>query len=291
MARAISSKVKLTISFFTLFCLSLFLTAYTTKNRAVGRAGASLLSDVTAPVHFLNDKLSSSLGGVWGDYIAVIGAKQENEELRKRLSRVEALNSGLLEFQSENRRLRRLLKMKEEAGLEGITARVIGYNPSIYTEGITINRGKDDGVKLYMPVIEGRGVVGQIVSVGKSTANVLLLTDRTSGVDALVQGSRVTGIVGGLGQEKCVLRFILTGEAVKVGERVLTSGMDGIYPKGLLVGRVSGTKREASGMFKAVEVQPAVHVSKLEEVLVITTHVVPGRDTSDESEITGGEEH
>lgn len=291
MSGVLSSKVKLAVSSFGLFCFSLFLTAYTTKNRATGRVGASMLADVTAPAHFVNDKVSSSIGGIWGSYIAVIGAKRENEDLRKRLLRLEEVNSGLLEYQSENRRLRRLLKMKEDAALEGIAARVVGYNPSSWVEGITINRGRDDGVKLYMPVVEGRGVVGQIVSVGKTTANVLLLTDRASGVDALVQGSRVRGIVEGLGQEKCVLRFILTGEAVKVGERILTSGMDGIYPKGLLVGRVSGTKGEARGMFTAVGVQPAVQVAKLEEVMVVTTHVVAARDTSDEGEIIGGEEH
>jgi rod shape-determining protein MreC len=137
-------------------------------------------------------------------------------------------------------------------------------------KGITVNRGSSDGIASGMAVIHPQGVVGQVVAVSSKTARVLLVSDHASGVDVVTQDSRARGIVEGGGERICELKFIPKDARLMEGEAVLTSGMDGVYPKGLLVGTVERIGSASVSLFKTVELRPAVDLSRIEEVLIVS---------------------
>ena len=256
---------------FFLFCVSLFLTAYSARNPWTGALGSSLSSSVLRPLQVMYRGGVSGIAGVWRGYVALIGVQRENNSLRSRLTALEVQNSKLTELESENRRLRDLVGFVEPGVHRAVSARVIGHNASNWMQVLTVSAGTSDGVKTGMPALQGNGVVGQIISAGARSARVLLVTDPSSGVDAIIQGSRVRGVVIGTG-DGCVLDHVLSEDDVKIGDRVITSGMDGVYPKGLLVGVVANVEPSAKGsnMFQFVSVTPTVDFSRLEEVLLVT---------------------
>jgi rod shape-determining protein MreC len=254
---------------FLLFCLALSLTAYTSKNPQIARAGSSLVLEVIGPIEKFTHVGYRGLIGFWDDYFALIDVKRQNGQLKERLALLEAENSRLLEFESENRRLKGILAVSSEAGLKGIVADVIGYDPSNWVKAVSLNKGSIEGVQIGMPVLEGNGVVGQVISVAQHTSRVLLIVDRSSGVDSILQSTRTRGVVYGLGEDGCELRYALSEEEIKIGERVITSGMDGVYPKGLFIGVVSEAGRPASGLFRIVTISPKVDFLRLETVLIV----------------------
>ncbi|MCB0318874.1 MAG: rod shape-determining protein MreC, partial [Bdellovibrionales bacterium] len=185
---------------------------------------------------------------------------------------LEAENSKLKELYSENLRLKELLGVTEKTNLVGIAADVIGYSPSTWVRSLTLNKGALQGVARGMPVLVGSGVVGQISAAGATSSQVLLINDHTSGIDAIIQDSRTRGIVEGADD---YLRFIyVSSDAnVKIGDRVITSGMDTIFPKGMFIGVVSQANNRENSLFYDINVKPAVDFSRLETVLVVTTPV------------------
>ena len=133
-----------------------------------------------------------------------------------------------------------------------------------------MNRGTSHGIRVGMAVVHPRGVVGQVVAVSPNFSHVLLLTDHSSGVDVMTQDSRARGVVEGIGADHCELRYVSKQTPVRVGDTVLTSGMDGVFPKGLLVGSVSKVAVETGTLLQNIEVKVAVDLDKLEEVLVVS---------------------
>jgi rod shape-determining protein MreC len=268
MVAAAGNRSRVLASTFLLFCLALFLTAYSAKNPQFVRIGYSVVSELLYPLQSINRGVRDSFLGVWRNYVSLVNLKRENDELQARLSDLEIENSHLIEFRHENRRLRGLLSIVEDGGIKGIAARVIGYDPSNWVQAIIVNRGSKDGVQAGMAVLESEGVVGQVISASFNSSRVLLIADHGSGVDAIIQSSRARGVVEGSGSGMCKLRYVLVGETVKVGDRVITSGMDGIFPKGLLIGKISDIRSD--GLFQSIDVKPTVMFSKLENVLIVT---------------------
>jgi rod shape-determining protein MreC len=254
---------------FGLFIASLFLTAYSAKNPGVARIGSTLVLKVTGPFNSLINAAWDSCGGALNSYVNLIGTAKENAALRGRLDVLEGRASLVNELERENVRLRELLRFSSELQLSGVTATVIGGDASGWVKGITVNKGSLDGVTPGMSVLHPRGVVGQVVAVSSSASRVLLVSDHASGVDVLTQESRARGVVEGAGERVCELKFIPKEFQIKEGEQVLTSGMDGVYPKGVLVGTVSQVGAATSGLFKTVEVKPAVDLARIEEVLIV----------------------
>lgn len=270
MAAAAGNRARVVATSFFLFCISLFLTAYSAKNPSMVRSGFAVFSEFLRPVQILNSSAHSSVTGVWDGYVSLIDVKEENKRLRERLNALESANSALLEFKDENVRLRGLLGIIQEGGMDGIAARVIGYDPSNWVQAITVDRGSQHGIEPGMAVVENEGVVGQVMSTSLGTSRVLLITDHGSGVDAIVQSNRARGVLEGSGGGTCKLLYVSVGEQVAVGDRIITSGMDGVYPKGLLLGVVSEIKSRSEGLFQSIEVKPSVVFSKLENVLIVT---------------------
>ncbi|MGH2670813.1 MAG: rod shape-determining protein MreC, partial [bacterium] len=168
-------------------------------------------------------------------------------------------------------RLQRLLDFRNEVPSQGVTARVTGKDASGLFQTFTLDRGESDGVKPGMAVVAPDGAVGRIAQASPHAARVLLVSDHNSGIDALVQRSRARGIVEGALNGACSMKYIKRGDEIDVGDIVVTSGLDGIFPKGIPIGKVTQVTRKDVGLFQIAEVRPAVEFAKLEEVWVISS--------------------
>lgn len=254
---------------FLFVCLSLFLTAYSARNPRVVSVGTATLNEIQRPVQTLLGKGLESVVGVWKEYIHLIGLREQFAELQKKYENLEQDKARLLELERENDRLRNLLGAAEVLATTSIVGRVLAYDPSNWVQAMTINRGSGDGVEVGMAAMTSEGIAGQVTAVGPTTAKILLITDHSSGVDAVIQDSRARGIVEGAGKKSLHWRFVLEDEEIKPGERLVTSGMDGVYPPGLLIGRVLSVERNEAGLFQNIEVAPAVNMARVEEMLLI----------------------
>lgn len=275
----VSSRTKVVFASVMLTVASLLLTAYSAKHPVVTTVGGAVVADVTAPIFSFVGGVGEWISSRWSRYIALIGVEEENRGLRDRLAQLEGDLVLLREYEGENERLRGLLQFSEERELTGIGASVIGSDPSGWVRGILINKGTADGVSEGMAVVHARGVVGQVIAAAHRSSRVLLINDRSSGVDALVQGSRARGVLEGASMRLCELQFVTKDVRVKEGDLVVTSGMDGVYPPGLSLGTVTSVGASGNTLFHAIEVKPLVDFSRLEEVVVVRRKIdVPEKE-------------
>lgn len=208
--------------------------------------------------------------GTWASYIDLRHARRENEELRAELSALKLRASRLESRAAEAARLTTLLEFRNaHPEAEMVIARVIGASASGATRTIYLNRGDQDGLRKNMGVITPEGVVGKILAVYGETSQVLLLTDKDSGVGALLGSKRTQGVVRGTGEPDAVMEYVINDELVSAGESILTSGQDQIFPKDFPVGTVLEAK--TGNPFKQIRVKPAARLDRLEEVIVLKT--------------------
>lgn len=190
-------------------------------------------------------------------------------ELTRRVTELEQRQVEMEELRKENDRLRRLLEFKKEIPTKTVAARVIGRDLAPWRRTILIDKGSQDGIKKRMAVVNAEGLVGRIIEVAPFSARAILLLDPESRVSALFQESRDLGVAEGDGSSWLRLTRIDRDSAVKVGDRVLSSGLGGVYPKGIPVGRVEMVAGEKESLELFATVRPFVNFSKLEEVLCI----------------------
>jgi rod shape-determining protein MreC len=203
------------------------------------------------------------------NYIFLVHVREENKELRRQVVELERKNAELVEMAIANERLRRFLNFKENIPKPTLPAELIGQDASSWFRTITINKGNIDGVQKGMVVVSAAGLVGHIINTSRDVSKVLLITDYNSSVDAICQESRARGIVQGKGGDLCDLNYVSRREDVTLGNRVITSGLGGRFPKGLLIGTVTKVEKKSYGVFQQVELTPAVDFRKLEEVFVV----------------------
>jgi rod shape-determining protein MreC len=173
------------------------------------------------------------------------------------------------EIELANKRLRNLLNFQKTPTNPVVAAEVIGKDPSGWFKTVIIDKGRSDGLQKGLPVVLPTGIAGQVIEVSGHYAKVMLIIDRNSAVDALVQRSRARGIIKGASADKCRFEYVLRKHDVQIGDIVIASGLDGVYPKGLRIGRVSDLGERSSDIFYEITVTPFVDYEKLEEVLVI----------------------
>jgi rod shape-determining protein MreC len=203
----------------------------------------------------------------WTAFRTLWNAEEENQVLKSELSASEIRIQRLSEQAAENNRLRELLDLKTRLPYPTLAAEVVAAAPAESSFTVLIDRGEDAGLASDLPVITAGGVVGRTVAVYPHTAEVLLITDPSSGVGAMIETTRAEGIVRGAARNLCHLRYIMDDEKVSVGDTVVTSGMDQIYPKGFKVGTVV---RVANGnIYKTIDIEPAAALDRLESVLVL----------------------
>lgn len=227
------------------------------------------LSAMAGPLQRAALAAEHSIKGVWSDYIYLVEVKDENEELKKTVLRLQEENNSLKEDVNQNARLKQVLDYKENAGFATIAAGVMGLDLDGWTKTITINKGGSEGVVKDQAVISPFGVVGRVIEVNSHSSKVLVNLDVRSDIDVLVQRSRVKGVVEGTGGDGLTLKYIRQADDVQVGDLILTSGLSGTFPKGLVVGEVTKIEKSRESFFKYVEVRPKMDIQRLEEVLLV----------------------
>ncbi len=208
---------------------------------------------------------------IWHYYFFLVSTAKENDDIKRSLSLAREENNRYKELILSNYRLRKLLNFQKNMPHSVVAAEVVGKDPSPWYKTIIINKGKADGLVKGSPVVVPDGIAGQVIDVSYRHSKVLLIIDQNSAVDALVQRTRARGIIKGESAGQCLFKYVLRKHDVKVGDTVVSSGLDGVFPKGLLIGHVSGVIRRSSGIFQEVTVSPYVAFGKLEEVLVVLT--------------------
>ena len=229
----------------------------------------SLVVGITAPVQKVVWGVIDGIGSIWRGYFYLVGLEKENQALKKELQDLKLQMNRYREADLANQRLRALLNFKKSIATPLLPAQLVAFDPSGWFQTILIDKGRNDGVVQDMAVVSAEGLVGRVIGVSNHHAKVLLILDGNSAVDAYIQRSRARGVLVGLGRELCLLKYVQRNEDVQVGDKVISSGMGGVFPKGLLVGTVQEVVRASSGLFQRVEVEPAVNFSRLEEVMVV----------------------
>lgn len=227
------------------------------------------LSFVVPPVQGLIIHTYRGVTDIWHRYIYLVGVKEENRALKKMVFDLMEENNRLREEIKLNQRLKDILAFKKRIPFKTVAAEILGFNIRGWTRTLTINKGTEDGVSIDMPVLGPIGVVGRVIEVDDHTSRVLLITDPRSNVDVLIQRTRVKGVVEGKGKEGLVLKYIRQLDDVKIGDRVVTAGLSGLFPKGLLIGEVSRIEKGEDNFFKYIEVRPVMDIHRLEEVLIV----------------------
>jgi rod shape-determining protein MreC len=254
-------------------CFCLLLSLYILTAAARGRLksdpiGPALLWFMR-PLQIAAQATTGSIKDLREKFATVASYRTENEQLKKRVLELEIERNQLLEAEATNQRLQELLEFRSQLPTSSITASIIAGSASTWFKSCILDKGSADGVTKDMAVVTPLGIVGQVVAVTERTSKVLLLTDPNSGVDVLVQRSRARGIVSGSLENGTVMKYVKRSEDVQEGDRLVTSGLDGIFPKGMMVGRVSKVKKQHLGLFQYIEVTPAVVPARVEEVLVV----------------------
>jgi rod shape-determining protein MreC len=263
-----SKKTVLILAGILLLTVNLIMLAVTTRRPAASGLGRAMIAFV-APFQELATRAVKTIQDGWWNYFFLVSVSQENQRLLKELGKSHQKIIQQSELELENLRLRELLGFKRSLPAPAIAAEIIGKDPSAWFKTVIIDKGSSDGLRRGLPAVSSSGVVGQIVEVSGRQSRLMLIIDRNSGADALVQRTRARGVVKGTSRDECYLDYVLHADDVRVGDLVVSSGFDGVYPKGLLIGTVTAVDFKGGDFFKDVQVTPAVDFDKLEEVLII----------------------
>jgi rod shape-determining protein MreC len=206
---------------------------------------------------------------LWSGFVMLRGVEEDNKELRKELELLKGQNSQLREAAAATERLTALLEFKKQADLSMVGAQVVGRDTGNWYRTIILNKGESDGFHQDMGVITPAGVVGRIVKTTAATSVVLLVTDPNNAIAGLIQRTRDEGIVEGTTQGLARLKYIPLLSNARPGDRVVTSGLVGGFPRGLAIGTITRIDKDEGALFQSAELTPDVDAGRVEEVLVI----------------------
>ncbi len=206
---------------------------------------------------------------IWKHYFFLVSVSTENARLNRSLKQAEEKNNRLKEVELSHNRLKNLFEFKETLHKRVVAAEVIGRDPSPWFKTIIINKGSREGVERGMPVVVPEGIAGLVTDVSKTYAKILLVIDQNSAVDALIQRNRARGIIKGEPSGRLLLQYVQRKHDIHVGDIVISSGLDGVFPKGIRIGYVHEVDKPDSGIFQQLAVTPYADFEKLEEVLVV----------------------
>jgi rod shape-determining protein MreC len=226
------------------------------------------IAAVTGPIQSVFARVHRGAVGVWTTYLEWKGLRTDAERLRAEVSALRLRQLRQDDLEAENVRLRALLTLHERMPVRTIGAEVVAREWNGFTRALTINRGRTDGLERLAPVIVIGGVVGRVMDLRRGSAVVQLVTDPASSVGGVVSRTRAQGLVEGVAGGRMRLRLPAREESVEVGDLVYTSGTGGVFPKGLPLGRVVRV-HTPTGLFRLVDIEPAVDVATVEEVLVL----------------------
>jgi rod shape-determining protein MreC len=222
-----------------------------------------------SPIQNLFASATDSISDVFDHYLFLVEVSKENDRLLLGLDRLSKKNNELLE---RNKLLERSANLTEFTGEDErpfVIAKVIGYDATQWSKVIFINRGTDHKVEKNLSVVTDAGVVGHVIHASLKSSKVLLITDSRSAVDSLFQETRKSGITVGTGEDICEMKFVPISAKVSVGDKVVSSGLGGVFPKGLMVGTVVDIVKQDHELFQGIRVATSVDLSSVEEVVVL----------------------
>jgi rod shape-determining protein MreC len=238
------------------------------ERRSVGPVGGLVLGAL-GPAQTVLSRGADAATEFWRLYSEIGQLRRENRRLREDVERLSSEVGRLREQAQATQRLERLMEFRRQTPGRAIGARVIGRDTTRWFAVILIDRGSQDGVRRNAPVVAAEGLVGRVLTVTPTTAQVLLVTDPRSAVGVLLQQSRDAGVVEGQGNDALHLKYLSRSLEIAPGEVLVTSGLGGVFPRGLPVGIVTGVTREQGGLYQEASVKPIASLRQLEEVLVI----------------------
>jgi rod shape-determining protein MreC len=269
----LSSRVRLVLLVGALVALA---TASMVADRRARRAAggdlpawAAPLLDVAVPVQRAMALPVDALREVWADYLALVGVRQENAGLRQELARLREENLQLREALVASGRLARIAEMRDEFEVPMLPAELVASDLSPWFRSVLLDRGRADGVRSGMPVVSEEGLVGLVTATAQGAARAMLLLDRQAAIDATLQRSRTRGTLRGQGSGELDFEFVARDADVRVGDVVISSGLDGVYPKGLRLGRVEALEPAGTNLLGRARVAPAVDFGRLEQAFVM----------------------
>lgn len=233
---------------------------------------------LASPLQSTSSKVSGATSGFFEQIWNFRSTAAENDQLKEQLAKAEAELRAARQAAAENERLKALLGLREQTDIKSIPARVIARDPSVWFNTITINRGSSSGVEVNMPVVTGGGIVGRVITVSPWASQVMLLTDEKAGAGAVVGQLGQSGALGSvrgradLGASVIEMRYVSGLEQVEVGDYVMTTGQDGIYPPGLNIGKVVELKKGTATQAHQILIQPGAQLDHLEDVAVLLYH-------------------
>jgi rod shape-determining protein MreC len=250
------------------------------------RRGVPVLQVITfglfAEVQRMSSAMVSSVRGGWTNYVSLRDVNAENEALKRQLAEAQVQLQEQRALAERSRGLLATLGLRDRSNLKTLAAEVIGAGATTDFKTVTIDKGSSDGVRADLAVMASAGVVGRVVVSSARAAKVQLLVDRNAAAGVLIERSRSQGVAIGAGDGLLRMEYVSEVADVAIGDTVVTSGIDGIYPKGYVVGKVEAVEKSGNN-YKQILVRPAVDFSSVEEVLVVLTHT-PGRDAEETSQ-------
>jgi rod shape-determining protein MreC len=229
----------------------------------------AIVLEITAPIERVVSAPIDGAKRFFADYVDLLGVRADNRRLRKRIAEIESENLQFREALVSSGHLARIASMRDEIEIPMLPAEVVGLDVAPWFRSILIDRGSQYGVEPGQPVITNDGVVGVVTATSKHAAKTMLLLDRQSAADALVQRSRARGVLRGVGLDQLEFEFVVRGADVVPGDEVVTSGLGGVYPKGLRLGRVTELRDAGGRLTRIAVIEPAVDLGQLEQVFVM----------------------
>ncbi len=229
----------------------------------------ALVLEIAAPVQQLVSVPATAVRNVWNSYVNLIDVGMENERLQARVSELEEINLQYQEALVASGHLQRIAAMRGDFEVPMLPAQVVGLDISLWFRSVVVDRGSNDGVNAGNPIITNNGVAGLVTAASSHAAKVMLLLDRQSAVDGVVQRSRTRGVVHGNGAGKLEFEFVAREGDIRPGDVVITSGLDAVYPKGLRIGSVAEIRERGSDLIQVAILTPAVDFERLEQVFVM----------------------
>ena len=252
-----------------IFLVSLALMTFNVKRSEKPFFLESVVLWIVSPVQNFFTSIVDTTTDTFNHHLFLSDVSHQNELLREKNDSLLAENNELKEEIRRGKRVGGLLNHQDKAKTKSIVADIVGRDATQWSKMIFINKGYKHGVTENLPVVTNSGVVGHVIQASGKVSKVLLISDTRSAVDSLFQDSRETGVVVGAGEGLCKMKFVPMGASMKAGDLVLSSGLGGIYPKGLMVGTVIRQLKTNEGLFQEVTIKPSVDLNRLEEVLVL----------------------
>ncbi|WP_321372317.1 rod shape-determining protein MreC [uncultured Desulfuromusa sp.] len=251
-----------------LFLATVLLYSYNLRQKTATTFFERAVLTFAAPFQTGIDGIADTVTSTWKNYLWLVDARQRNIDLEKENLELRSQLQQVEEISLQNKRLRKLLAFVDELDRSALPAQVIGEDGSNWARTIIIDKGTRAGLHTGFPVVASSGVVGRVIKTAPDSSRVLLVSDASSAIAALIQRTRTRGVVRGQG-EKLSIEYALRDTDIQVGDLLVTSGMGGVFPKGLPLGLVESVTKDQFGLFQKVTAIPTTDLSHLEEVMVI----------------------